>query len=62
MKQTPTMPLAPETDEKARSASRQELPQYLRQTDKGSSLVVLMVLAGDIITIAFVLLWLFHLR
>jgi hypothetical protein len=58
MKQTPTMPLAPETDENAHSASQKELPQYLQQTDKGRPSVVLMILAGDIIAIAFVLLWL----
>jgi hypothetical protein len=62
MKRTPTMPLASETNEKDRSTSQMALPQYLQQTDKGSPLVVLMILAGDIITIAFVLLWLFRWR
>jgi hypothetical protein len=57
MKQTPTMPLAPETDEKAHSTSQTEIPQCLQQTDKGSPSVVLMILAGDIIAIAFVVLW-----
>jgi hypothetical protein len=62
MKQTPTVPLARETDEKAHSTSQNKLPQYLQQTDKGSPLVVLMILAGDIIAVAFVLLWLFGWR
>jgi hypothetical protein len=47
----------PEADEKAGSVSQQEPLQHVPQPDK-SPLVVLMILAGDIITIAFVLLWL----
>jgi hypothetical protein len=61
MKQTPTMPSAPETDAKARAASQKGLP-YFQQPDKGTPLAALMILAGDIITIAFVLLWLFRWR
>jgi hypothetical protein len=52
---------APKADEKAHPASPEGLLQYLPQPDKGP-LVVLMVLAGDIITIAFVLLWLIRCR
>jgi hypothetical protein len=52
---------APETDQKAGSVSPQEPLQYVQQSNKGP-LVILMVLAGDIITIAFVLLWLIRCR
>jgi hypothetical protein len=48
---------APETDEKACPVSTAGLLRYFPQPNKGP-LVVLMVLFGDIITIAFVLLWL----
>jgi hypothetical protein len=48
----------PETDKTAHSAPQ---PEPLPQRDKGP-LVVLMILAGDITTLAFVLLWLFRCR
>jgi hypothetical protein len=53
---------AVEIDAKARSASQKEPLQYFPQPNKGSPLVVLMILAGDIITITFVLLWRFRWR
>jgi hypothetical protein len=51
----------PKTGEKTRSVSQEGLSQYFPRPDK-RPLVVLMVLAGDVITIAFVLLWLIRCR
>jgi hypothetical protein len=62
MKRTPTLPPSSETDEKIRTASQSGHLQYSQQTDKGSPLVVFVILAGDIITVAFVMLWLFRWR
>lgn len=56
------LPLAPETDEEIHSTSQKELPPCFQQAEKGSPLVVPMILGGDIITIAVVLLWLFRWR
>lgn len=52
----------PEMDAKSRSASPKGPLQCFQQPDKGRPLVVLMILAGDIITITFVWLWLFRWR
>jgi hypothetical protein len=51
-----------EADEKVGFASQEGSTQYFQQMDKGSPLVVLVILAGDIITITFALLWLFRWR
>jgi hypothetical protein len=52
----------PEADEKVGSALQEGSMQNFQQMDNGSPLVVLMILAGDIITIMFALLWLFRWR
>lgn len=53
---------APEIDAQARPASPKGPLQYFQLPNKGNPSVVLMILAGDIITITFVLLWLFRWR
>ena len=50
---------APKTDDMALPISPKGPPEYFQLPHKGSPLVVLLILAGDIITIAVVLLWLF---
>jgi hypothetical protein len=52
----------PETKATAPTVSPLGPPPQFQFPDKGRPLVVLLVLAGDIITIAFVLLWVFRWR
>jgi hypothetical protein len=52
----------PETAQKPRSASQEGLEHCFQSPDKGGPSVVLIILAGDIITIVFALLWLFRWR
>jgi hypothetical protein len=62
MKQNTITTHAPERDEKADTALQNGSPPYFQQPHKGSPLVALVVLAGDIVTIVFVLLWMFRWR
>jgi hypothetical protein len=53
---------APESNAMALPASPKGPPQHFQLPDKGRPVVVLLILAGDIITITFVLVWLFRWR
>jgi hypothetical protein len=53
---------ATEANKKVGSASPEGFMQYFPQMDKGSPLVILTILAGDFLTITFVLFWLFRWR
>jgi hypothetical protein len=55
------MQIATNAEKHARFAL-QPHPQFFQPLDKGSPLVVLMILLGDVVTICIVLLWLFHWR
>jgi hypothetical protein len=61
MKQPSAMSPGPGSDKQAHATSQRKTMTHSQHSDKGP-LVVLMILAGDIITIAFVLLWLLRWR